>query len=144
MEKKIYLDCDGTWIDLYGVKNWLDYLVAENTTPYEVAKPLVSLSLLARTIHELQRKGFKIGIISWTSKNSSREYEEAVRQAKMNWLKKHIPSVIWDEIHIVAYGTPKSSCGNGILFDDEARNREEWNGIAYDEKNLIANLRSLL
>ena len=52
----IYLDCDGTWVDLYGVDNWLDYLLAENVYPYANAKPLVNLSLLARTIHELQRK----------------------------------------------------------------------------------------
>ena len=60
----IYLDCDGTWIDLYGVENWLDYLQNENPYPYIAAKPLVNLAWLARTIHELQNQNIKIGIIS--------------------------------------------------------------------------------
>lgn len=33
MERKIWLDCDGTWIDLYGVENWLDMLQAYDPTP---------------------------------------------------------------------------------------------------------------
>ena len=41
MEKKIWLDMDGTFVDLYGVENWLPMLRAEETTPYEIAKPLV-------------------------------------------------------------------------------------------------------
>lgn len=143
-EKTIYLDCDGTWIDLYGVEGWLEMLQAYDPAPYELAKPLVNLSLLARTIHQLQNAGYKVGIISWLSKCSTEDYDRAVTQAKLNWFKKHIPSVIWDEIHIVPYGTPKSECGCGILFDDEERNRKEWNGIAFDEKDLIANLKMIL
>ena len=144
MEKKIWLDCDGTWIDLYGVENWLSMLQAYDPTPYMVAKPLVNLSWLARTIHELQAQGFEIGIISWLSKNSTAEYDMAVRQAKLEWLKKHMPSVEWNEIHIVAYGTPKSTCGTGFLFDDELNNRNEWGEGAFDEKDLIKNLRKFL
>ena len=118
----IYLDCDGTWINLYGVDNWLDYLLAEDVYPYANAKPLVNLSLLARTIHELQRKGVKVGIISWLSKGGSEEYNAAVDITKRKWFKRHIPSVTFDEVHIVKYGTPKSTCAtqaNAILFDDE-------------------------
>lgn len=143
----IYLDCDGTWIDLYGVENWLSYLQAENPYPYIVAKPLVNLTWLARTIHELQSQNIKIGIISWLSKNGTDAYNEAVTKAKVDWFKKHLPSVQFDEIHIVKYGTSKSSCAssfNDILFDDELKNREEWNGMAYDEKDLIKTLRSFL
>lgn len=143
----IYLDCDGTWIDLYGVDNWLDYLLAENVYPYANAKPLVNLSLLARTIHELQRKGVKVGIISWLSKGGSEAYNAAVDITKRKWFKRHIPSVTFDEVRIVKYGTPKSSCAtqaNAILFDDEEKNRNEWKGIAFDEKDLIKNLRAIL
>lgn len=144
MERKIWLDCDGTWIDLYGVENWLDMLQAYDPTPYIVAKPMVNLTWLARTIHELQAQGFKIGIISWLSKNSNELYDNQVIQAKLTWFKKHMPSVEWDEIHIVKYGTPKSTCGNGVLFDDELNNRNEWKGLAFDEKDLIKNLRKFL
>ena len=144
MLKMIWLDCDGTWIDLYGVNGWLEMLQNEDTTPYKIAKPLVNLSWLARTIHELQANNIKVGIISWLSKNSTKEYEEKVKQAKLEYFKEHLPSVNFDEIHIIPYGTPKNSCGQGILFDDEEHNRLEWNGLAYNEQNLIKQMRELL
>ena len=140
----IWLDCDGTWIDLYGVEGWLDMLINSDPTPYAIAKPLVNLSWLARTIHELQNAGIKVGIISWLSKSGTDEYNALVEETKLNYFKQHLPSVIFDEIHIIPYGTPKSTCGNGILFDDEENNRNEWNGVAYDEKDLIKNLRKIL
>ena len=143
-EQKIMLDMDGTWVDLYGVENWLNDLINENVRPYAEAKPLVNLSLLARTIHQLQRKGYQVGIITWLSKNGTKDYNERVAQTKMEWLAKHIPSVEWDEIHILPYGTPKSSCGYGILFDDELHNRQEWNGQSFDEKDLIKKMRTFL
>ena len=40
---KINLDMDGTITNLYGVQNWLDYLIAEDVTPYAIAKPLLRL-----------------------------------------------------------------------------------------------------
>ena len=43
-EKWIWFDCDGTWIDLYGVEGWLDMLINKDTTPYAIAKPLVNLT----------------------------------------------------------------------------------------------------
>lgn len=145
MERKIYFDCDGTWIDLYGVEGWLDDLINHNARPYIEAKPLIHLATFARLIHKLQAKGYQVGIISWLSKNSTDDFDEAVTLAKLNWFKKHLPSVEWDEIHIVSYGTPKSLFGNetAILFDDEKPNRDDWIGIAYDEKNIIEVLRAL-
>lgn len=68
MIKEINFDMDGTIANLYGVENWLDYLMAKDTTPYEVAKPLVNLSSLARILNRLQRNGYTIGIISWLAK----------------------------------------------------------------------------
>lgn len=143
----IYLDCDGTFINLYGVENWLDFLKDENPYPYEVAKPLVNLSVMAKTLHKLQTKGYKIGIISWLAKNSSKEYEAKVTAAKLKWLSKHLPSVIFDSIDIIPYGTPKTTCGIGILFDDEEKNRNDWeekSGLAFCEKELLKNLQNLL
>ncbi len=141
--KKIYFDMDGTIANLYSVDGWLEYLINRDTTPYEVAQPMVNFSTLARLLHKLQRNGYTIGIISWTAKNSTEEYNERVAQAKRQWLAKHLPSVSFDEIHIVEYGTPKSTCGNGILFDDEERNRLEWNGTAYNVNNILEVLRNL-
>ena len=142
--KKINLDCDGTWIDLYGVEGWLEDLINENPRPYQEAKPLVNLSHLARILNKLQKKGYELNIISWTSKNSSLAYHKAVCEAKKEWLRKHIPSVKWNNIYLLPYGTPKQSVSDGILFDDEEKNRQAWNGISYTEKNLIATLKTLL
>ena len=126
MTKAIYFDMDGTIADLYGVENWLEMLQAYDTTPYKVAMPLVNMARLAKALHKAQKNGYTIGVISWLSKNSNADYDKAVTAAKLAWLAKHLKSVKWDKIAIVAYGTPKSEIGNGILFDDELHNREEW------------------
>lgn len=142
----IYLDMDGTFADLYSVPNWLDYLIAEDTFPYENAKPMMRFCELARMLNKVQKKGYKIGIISWLSKCGSPSYERAVTAVKKDYLAKHLPSVKWDEIHIVKYGTPKSTCGCGILFDDEKPNRDEWNrngGTAYRPEEIFKILRDL-
>lgn len=145
MNKAIYFDMDGTIADLYGVENWLADLIAENVRPYAEAKPLVNLSLLARYIHKAQAKGYIVGVISWLSKSGSDAYNEAVTSVKREWLAKHLPSVEWDEIHIVKYGTPKSTCRTcpGILFDDEQRNLDEWGAGAVIASNLLEILRNL-
>lgn len=142
----IYFDMDGTIANLYGVENWLDYLRNNDETPYTVAEPLVRLASLARVLNNLQRKGYKIGIISWLAKNSSTDYDEKVTKAKRAWLNKHLHSVTFDEINIVTYGTPKqmfAKTNNDILFDDEAKNRNDWTGKAFDVTNIIETLRGL-
>lgn len=144
MEKKIWLDCDGTWIDLYGVENWLSDLQSFNPRPYREAKPLIHLSTFARTIHDLQKQGWEVNIVTWLSKNSNEYYDKVVAETKLKYFSKHLPSVRFNKIKILKYGTPKSSVGNGILFDDEAKNRDEWKGLACTEKNLIKKMRTLL
>ena len=144
MEKKINFDCDGTWIDLFGVENWLDDLINERTRPYTEAKPLVNLSQFARTLNKLQRAGWEINIITWTAKNSNLEYHNAVTEAKLNWLHKHIPSVHWNNIYILPYGTAKHSVSSGILFDDEQKNRDDWGKGAYTEKEMLSILKGFL
>lgn len=146
MNTTIFFDMDGTIADLYGVENWLDYLIAADTLPYEVAKPLIRLNALARVLNRLQNQGYKIGIISWLAKNSSAEYDGKVTKAKQDWLAKHLKSVHFDEINIVAYGTPKQNfakTANDILFDDEERNRETWTGRAFDVNNILEVLKGI-
>ena len=146
MNTTIFFDMDGTIADLYGVENWLDYLIAADALPYEVAKPLIRLNALARVLNRLQNQGYKIGIISWLAKNSSAEYDEKVTKAKQDWLAKHLKSVHFDEINIVAYGTPKQNfakTANDILFDDEERNRNEWTGKAFDVNNILEVLKGI-
>ena len=146
MNITINFDMDGTIADLYGVENWLDYLIAEDTHPYEMARPLLHLSALARKLNALQRNGYNLAVISWLSKSGTEEYNRAVTEVKMAWLKKHLPSVAWDRVTIVPYGTPKENfCFNplDILFDDEERNRNNWTGRAYDVQNILEILREI-
>lgn len=145
MTNKIWFDLDGTIADLYGVKGWLPMLINSDPTPYIVAAPLIHLSTLARMLNKLQRKGYKIGVISWLSKTSTPAYDKAVTKAKREWLARHLPSVKWNEIKIVAYGTSKvTECGGGILFDDEDKNRNEWGEGAYEPTEIIRVLKELV
>jgi hypothetical protein len=140
----INFDMDGTIADLYSNPNWLPMLRAFDPTPYATAKPLLRLSALARKLNSLQKQGYRIAVISWLSKESNPAYDEAVTAAKMAWLAEHLPSVHWDEIHIVPYGTPKETfCHTpyDVLFDDEARNRNNWTGVACDVNNIMEILR---
>lgn len=142
----IWFDMDGTLADLYGVENWLPMVRASDPTPYMVARPLVNLSALARVLNRLRREGYEIGVISWTSKTGTPDYNAAVTAAKYAWLSKHLPSVDFDEIHVVPYGTPKqifAHSDDDILFDDEAKNRENWTGLALDVTDIIGALKAL-
>lgn len=142
----IYFDMDGTIADLYGVENWLDYLINSDATPYKVAKPLINLNSLARVLNNKQKKGVKIGVISWLSKNGSDDYNELVTRAKIEWLKKHLKSVNFDEVHIVKYGTPKVQFKKNradVLFDDECGNRNEWGENAFDVNDILEILKGM-
>lgn len=143
MEKIINFDLDGTIANLYGVDNWLDYLINSDTYPYAVAKPLVNMNLLARLLNKLSKKGYLINIISWTSKSGTPEYNEAVKQVKIKWLKTHLKSVNFDNIYIVPYGTPKHTISSGILFDDEKQNRDNWGVGAFDESQIFEVLKAI-
>lgn len=146
MVRKIWFDMDGTIANLYGVNGWLEMLNAQDPTPYAQAEPMVNMANLARLLHKAQRLGYEIGIISWLAKTATAEYDMAVTEIKIEWLQKHLPSVEWNEIHIVPYGTPKQMfCKNplDVLFDDEERNRTNWTGRAYDVQNIMEILREI-
>lgn len=141
----IWFDMDGTIADLYGVENWLPMLRASDPAPYAIAKPLIRMSALARVLNRLQANGYRLGVISWTSKTGTPAYNAEVTAAKYAWLKRHMPSVTFDEINIVPYGVSKNlfNDGNDILFDDEAPNRSNWTGTAYDADQILEVLKHL-
>lgn len=141
--KNIWFDMDGTIADLYGVNDWLTMLINENVTPYTIAKPLINMRVLAKTLNSLIQKGYTINIVSWSSKNGTPTYNEKVTQAKKQWLRKHLKSVQFSKIDIIKYGTPKQNGRSGILFDDEKPNRDTWNGVAYNEKDILKTLKEL-
>lgn len=143
----IWFDMDGTIADLYAVDNWLDKLCAYDATPYSDAKVMWNMSQLARLLNKAQAAGYELGIISWLSKHPTPEYDTAVIKAKEDWLKLHLKSVKWNEIHIVSHGSPKQQFmknNNDILFDDEEKNRNNWNGQAYRPEMIINILKSLI
>lgn len=144
MTKAIYFDMDGTIANLYGVDGWLDCIINEYTKPYREAKALVNMRQLGRELNRLKQNGYTIGIISWLAKGATDEYNRRVAQAKRNWLAKHLSAVQFDEVHIVEYGTPKQTLGNGILFDDEEPNRMNWIGKAYDINDIIETLEAIV
>lgn len=147
--KAIYFDMDGTIANFYGVDGWLTSIKKHETKPYREARPLVNMRELGAQIKRLQKLGYTVGIISWLSKAGTEEYNNRVIKTKKDWLKKHLGSIHFDEIHIIEYGTPKSLFGNGILFDDEERNRKEWfqandENFAFDVNNILSILKAVV
>ena len=129
-EKILVFDMDGTLADFYGVNGWLQYLEEQNPTPYIVAKPLYDMVALASVLNILKIKGWKIVVTSWLAKDSTKEFNREVRQAKREWLKEY--NFPFDEIHLVKYGTTKANCtrklgGYQILVDDNEQVRNGWN-----------------
>lgn len=142
-KKKIYFDMDGTIADLYGQENWLTHLKSESAHPYENAKPMLNMQALARVLNRLNREGWEIGIVSWLAKGSTSEYSQKVIQAKKEWLAKHLKSVNFRNIDIIPYGEPKEKDREGILFDDEKPNRDNWQGKAYKPQEIMQVLKAL-
>ena len=122
----IWLDMDGTIADLYSVPEWLTMLRAENTRPYREARLLLTADQI-EFLQDFIRRGGNVGIISWTSKCGSAEYNKRVRAAKVNWLKRNLP-LPYAEIHVVKHGTPKSAFGKpgDYLVDDEPQNLADF------------------
>lgn len=129
MKKAIVFDMDGTLADFYNVNGWLDDLNNENERPYKEANPLYDMEALKEILNVLKICGWTIVVTSWLAKNSSKEYDKKVREAKKEWLKKY--SFPYDEIHLVKYGTPKANCTRKkfnyqILVDDNEKVRNGW------------------
>lgn len=141
---KIWFDMDGTLVDFYGVQGWLPAILAEDTRPYEKAHGIGNLAHIARLLNKVQANGHEIGIISWTAKGGTAEYNERVATAKRVWLARHLASVKWNEIKVVEYGTNKyMACGGGILFDDEEPNRTTWGEGAYKPAEIVETLKKM-
>ena len=145
--RTIWWDMDGTIANLYAVNDWLPKLRSEDPSPYAEAEVMWNMSQLARLMNRVQKLGYKLGIISWTSRGGSESYNKAVAETKKAWLGQHLASVKFDSIRIVNYGTPKSVVMNtedDILFDDEEPNRTNWQGEAFEPEMMMKVLKALL
>lgn len=130
MSKVLVFDMDGTIADFYGVNGWLEYLNENNPTPYIIAEPLYDMVVLTSVLNILKTKGWKIVVTSWLAKDSTKDFDKEVRQAKREWLEEY--NFPFDEIHLVKYGTTKANCtrklgGYQILVDDNEQVRKGWN-----------------
>ncbi len=144
---------DGTIADLYAVENWLEMLRAYNARPYEIAEPMWDMVELNMVLAELKANGYEIAIITWLSKDSTAEYDNAVRLAKRQWLEDM--GFEYDYFHGVKYGTTKANTirrymdgyENAILIDDNDKVRNGWTlggTINPVEENIIEVLKGLL
>ena len=129
-EKILVIDMDGTIADFYGVNGWLEYLNESNPTPYIIAEPLYDMVVLTSVLNILKTKGWKIVVTSWLAKDSTKDFDKEVRQAKREWLEEY--NFPFDEIHLVKYGTTQANCtrklgGYQILVDDNEQVRKGWN-----------------
>ena len=129
MNKTLVFDMDGTIANFYGVVGWLDYLKESNPTPYIVAEPLYDMEELRIVLEMLKIFGWRVVVTSWLAKDSSKEFDKEVRQAKLEWLDTF--NFPYDEIHLVKYGTTKANCtrklgGLQILVDDNEKVRNGW------------------
>lgn len=129
----VYLDMDGTIADLYGQDNWLADLIAENTKPFENAKPMTTEETLYR---HFPKDRYEIKILSMTPKQARKEYCDRVEKAKDEWLDKYFPT-LKNRIYL-PYGYNKNlkNSVNAILIDDSAPIRENYKGLALNPTEL--------
>ena len=149
MNKTLVFDMDGTIANFYGVIGWLDYLKESNSTPYIVAEPLYNMEYLNSILRVLNMFGWRVVVTSWLAKDSSKEFDKEVRQAKLEWLDTF--NFPYDEIHLVKYGTTKANCtrkhgGFQVLVDDNKSVRDGWSlGMTIDaNENIIPHLLDLI
>lgn len=137
MKKTVFFDMDGTITGLYEVPSWLEDIKKSSCYPFIIADSIPEEESFVAFCKSLKKKGYQVGVISWTPKNATKKYCKAVKRIKIEWLKRY--GDIFDVIHIIPYGSDKNKfCKTmyDILYDDEENNRLSWAGIARDEKQL--------
>lgn len=140
--KAIYFDMDDTLYGLTDLPDWLPRLRARDAAVYTDGKPCHDLKMIAYHVNKLQKQGIRVGIISWLSMEKNLKLYTESRAAKRRWLQEHLSSVLWDEMHITAYGRKKHLVAKyplGILVDDKDSIRIEWErhgGVAINPKGI--------
>lgn len=140
MKNKILVfDMDGTIADLYAVDGWLEKLIAGDESPYVEAKPMYDMDALTAILDILKSLGWEVAVTTWLAKDSTKEYDKKVRQAKKAWLDSF--NFPYDHLHMVKYGRTKADCtrnrgGRQILIDDNKKILRGWTlGEVIDAKD---------
>lgn len=125
----LVFDMDNTINKFYDVEGWLNDLHNEDVRPYVIAEPKYDMTILNEILLTLKALGWRIAITTWLAKDSTKEYDDKVRKAKIDWLKKY--DFPYDEIHIIKYGVTKANStrhlgGYQILIDDNDNIRKGW------------------
>jgi hypothetical protein len=94
-----------------------------------MAAPMWDMVELRNVLEMLIAQNWEIRVITWLAMDSTEDYKNAVRLAKLDWLIKYnFPA---DKIHMVAYGTTKANvvrkyAESAILIDDNDKVRHGW------------------
>jgi hypothetical protein len=127
--RTLVFDMDNTINKFYDVEGWLNDFHNEDVRPYVIAEPKYDMTILNEILLTLKALGWRIAITTWLAKDSTKEYDDKVRKAKIDWLKKY--GFPYDEIHIIKYGVTKANStrhlgGYQILIDDNDNIRKGW------------------
>lgn len=153
LSKEILLDMDGTIVDFYGFKDWFKFLEQKSTIPYRESKPIYNCDLLNQSFELLRELGYRIKIVSWSSKTAGRKETLEIKKAKKEWLERY--GILYDELHVVKYGTTKHSfikADRSILIDDNDNilesfinsKRGKYKKIIDAKNNILEELSNLI
>jgi hypothetical protein len=89
-----------------------------------------------------QRFGWNIAIVSWLSRVKTEAFHAAIRNEKLNWLKRE--DIPYDAIIFQDYGSDKQEPfqhlqGIQVIADDNDEILANWNGIKIDAKKDLLN-----
>mgnify|MGYP001080952813 FL=1 len=128
MVKGVIFDMDGTIASLYDVPDWLKKIRNEDTSPYLDAAPMWDMAELSTILNKLLEIGVEVKIVSWCAKHATKTYDDEVRKAKREWLKKF--DFPCSSCRITPYGYPKEYLRNknriNILIDDNKEVRKSF------------------
>lgn len=126
----ICFDLDGTLFDLYGKKNWLEMLKAENPNAFEGDfLPEIDKDDLYFFMKKLANRNVRFEVVTWLPKFASAEYEQKCAEKKRKWVKKNLPFIA--NVSCQSYGTPKQKAiikkaSKMYLIDDSEEVGKMW------------------
>ncbi len=122
MSKNLYIDMDGVLANLQPKLDIHGFGAMYKKNFFYELEPMFDKKYLKMVFEELQKRDYKIHILSIAVKS------KYCKEEKMKWLEKYAPKI--DEIIIGYTGDSKADLvggkPNGILFDDYTKNLEDW------------------